>query len=311
MNRYPKATRFLLILLMAFMLFTVFTLPGLADAGNFSGGSDYGGSDYGGSSDWGSSGSDYDWGSSYSDSDYSSSDGDGEFSIFWVIVMVVIVVIALSTARKGKKGKTGSSVRVPVPAAAGREMHLQALKDKDPNFSEQDLLDDICNHYMQMQDAWEKKDWEPMRSIMSDALYNQMARQLQEYIDKKRTNHVDNIMVQSAQIRRYAQDEYNDILTVRLSTRINDYVTDDLTGALISGSKTTDLYMVYDWTLTRSKNVQTKDKKEFTQVQCASCGAPLNVKQTGRCDYCGAIITLSEHDWVLTGIQGISRTSAK
>ena len=70
-----------------------------------------------------------------------------------------------------------------------------------------------------MQNAWQNKDWEPMRAIMTDALYNQMARQLQALIDARQTNFVERIAVLESRIIRYAVEGDNDVLVVRLSTR--------------------------------------------------------------------------------------------
>ena len=42
---------------------------------------------------------------------------------------------------------------------------------------------------------------------------------------------------------------------------------------------------------------------------CPNCGAPLSVRESGRCEYCGTVVTLSEHDWALAAITGVSQRS--
>lgn len=115
---------------------------------------------------------------------------------------------------------------------------LSALQQKDPAFSEQALLEHVRNLYVQMQHAWEQKDWEPMRAFLTDALYSQMARQLDELKEQGLTNHVDRIAVLDAFISRYCQEGDDDVLIVRLSTRICDYTVRDDTGELVRGSRT-------------------------------------------------------------------------
>jgi len=158
-----------------------------------------------------------------------------------------------------------------------------------------------------MQNAWQNKDWESMRAIMTDALYNQMARQLQTLIDAKQTNYVERIAVLESRIIRYAVEGDNDVLVVRLSTRITDYTKDDRTGAIVSGSTTRELFMVYDWKLTRQKDMKTLAQPSVTQISCPNCGAPLDINHSGKCPYCGTVVTLKDHDWALSVIKGVSQ----
>ncbi len=290
----------------------------LADAGNFSGGSDWGGggSSWSGGSDWGSSSSSWDSGSSWSsgstyDSGSSSSDlgtvgalGCLGGNLFTVVIIVIVVIIVL---RYMKSGQNNGGQNVYTAAQEEPGLPLDTLKQKDPDFNEQILLEKVGNQYIQMQNAWQDKKWEPMRAIMTDAMYNQMARQLQALIDAKQTNHIERIAVLETRIVRYAVEGDNDVLVIRISTRITDYTTDDRTGALISGSQTRELFMVYDWKLTRQKDKKTLLQPSVTQISCPNCGAPLNINHTGKCPYCGTVVTLSDHDWALSAIKGISQ----
>jgi hypothetical protein len=181
----------------------------LADAGNFSGDTDWGGggSDWGSSgSDWGSSSSSSDWGSGstyYSDGSSGSSDGLGCLGgNMFAIVMFIIVVIVIIRYSKSGKNTAGSQVYQAAQETPG--LPIETLKQKDPNFNEQAFLEKIGNWYIQMQNAWEAKKWEPMRAIMTDALYTQMERQLQSLVQAGRTNHVERIAVLDSRIVRYA-----------------------------------------------------------------------------------------------------------
>lgn len=301
--------RYLALLILALCCLTIGAYS-LADAGNFSGDTDWGG----GGSDWGSS----DWGSdsssswssgstTYYDDGSSNSSGGCIGSDLFYIVIVIIVIIVISRMRKSKNSG-GSSVYKAAEEEPG--LPLDTLKQKDPNFNEQAFLEKVGNQYVQMQNAWEAKDWEPMRAIMTDSLYNQMQRQLQALVDAKRTNHIERIAVLETRIVRYAVEGDNDVLVVRLSTRICDYTTDDRTGSVVGGSQTRELFMVYDWKMIRQKDKLTLEQPSMTQVSCPNCGAPLEINHSGQCPYCGSVITLSDHDWVLSSIKGISQRSS-
>ena len=285
----------------------------LADAGNFSGDTDWGG----GSSDWGSSSSDWDSGSSsswssgstYDDgtSYYTSDSGCVGDTMFYVVIAIIVISV-IARMRKGKNSGGGKNVYQAAQEEPG--LPLDTLKQKDPNFNEQAFLEKTGNRYVQMQNAWQDKKWEPMRSFMTDSLYNQMLRQLQALIDARRTNHVERIAVLESRIVRYAVEGDNDVLVVRLSTRICDYTTDDSTGKVVGGSPTRELFMVYDWKMIRQKDKKTLDQPSMTQVSCPNCGAPLDINHSGKCPYCDTVVTLSDHDWVLSSIKGISQRSS-
>ncbi len=299
---------------------TLASRSALADAGSFSGGSDWGGSssDWGGGSDWGSSSGGSDWSSSsgsWSNGGYYYDNGTGgsgssSGGISGSTVIMVIVIAVIIAMRMRKSGQSTTAQQMYTASFPGEGLPLSTLKQKDPNFDEQAILQRVANQYVQMQSAWEKKDWEPMRAIMTDALYNQMARQLDELKQKGLTNHVDRIAVLDTFISKYMQEADLDVLVVRIKTRICDYTTKDGTGEIVQGSQTRELFMTYDWKLTRNKDRVTLAESELSSVSCPHCGAPLSVNESGKCDYCGSVVTLSDHDWALTAIKGISQRSA-
>ena len=304
-------------LLLVFLMLLGASSVALADAGSFAGDSDYGGgwdsgSDWGGS-DWG--GSDWDsndWGSD----DYSSGSGPGiPINGFVVVIVVVIIVFSVLKNRNNKNGGNGSSggssgSRPQGGAPTNKPtVDPKELKAKDPNFSEQELLEKVSNAYVQMQNCWQDKKWEPMRPLMTDALYSQFDRQLEALKRNGQTNYVERISVLGARIVSYYQDKVNDNLVVELRTRIVDYTVNDATGAVVSGSKTAEKFMTYEWTLIRSLEHGTKEKDDVTDLHCPNCGAPLDVNHSAKCEYCGQVITVDDYDWVISQIKGISQVT--
>ena len=105
----------------------------------------------------------------------------------------------------------------------------------------------------------------------------------------------------------YYQDEVNDNLVVELRTRIVDYTVKDATGEVVSGSKTAEKFLTYEWTLIRSKDSVTPDKEALKEIHCPNCGAAVHINHSGQCEYCGQVITVNEYDWVISAIRGISQ----
>ena len=290
-----KKKRIRPFLLACLLLAVLLMVPatGLADAGGFAGDSDYGGgSDWGGSGDWGS------------DSDWGSSSGDG--LIFWIIVVAVIYFVIRA---KGKKGGGNGAVN-PGASRTVLPMTIAQLKEMDPNFSEEAMKEKIGNLYIRMQDCWQNKKWEEMRTSMTDALFNQMGSQLAALIRNKQTNYVERIAVLGVDLTGFGQDEKNDIITALVRTRIVDYTVSDETGAVVSGSKTAEKFLTYEWTLVRTKGTKTVKADANETAHCPNCGAPLDLNHTAKCEYCGAIITAAEYDWVISAIKGISQRTS-
>ncbi len=302
------------VLLLALLMMPV---ASLGDAGGFSGDSDWGGgsdwdsgSDWGGSSDWDSS----DWGSSgggvyYYDSGSGGSGGSGG-GIITVIILIVVAIVVLSMLKNARKSNGGGqnhqayASTAPSPALAS---NMAALVNNDPDFSEEAFKADIANVYIQMQNCWQNKDWEPMRAHLTDTLYNQMGRQLDALKSAHRTNFVERISVLSIDIVNVVFTGGNDVIDVILKTRITDYTVDDNTGSVINGDKNAQLYMTYKWTLIRSTGTKTVKNAGVEQLHCQSCGAPIAVNHSAKCEYCGAILTSSRYGWTVSQIQGISQ----
>ncbi len=275
-------------------------LSALADAGSFSGGSDYGS----GSSDFGSSWDDDDSyaGGSYVDGD---SSGGGFFS-FLVVAGIIVFIIITQNKRRRILQQTGVGA---APTGAALLQPMSTFLRLDPDFNEAAFKEKLSNLYVQMQNAWQAKDFEPMRPYFTDALYSQFVRQLDALKQNRRTNYVERIAVLDVTLRGWYKDAVNDKIVASIRTRIVDYTLDDGTGKLVSGSTTIERFMEYEWTLVRSSEQTTETTKEKSSVHCPYCGAPMSINQTARCEYCGSVVTVKNYGWAIAQIKGISQRS--
>lgn len=299
-----KNFKFLTVLIIAIVAFALMSLPFSADLGDYSGSSDYGG-DWGSSSDYGSS---YDY--SY-DSDYDGvSGGPLVFGDFITVILIVVAIIIYIRIKNKKGGNTG-----PVaPGAQGVDRStlkpISSLIAEDPMFTEASFKEKLSNLYVQMQNCCTAKDLEPLRPYLTDNLYAQFNRQIELLKQSNRTNRIERISVLDVELLGYNSDSVNDTVYAQLRTRITDYVVDDRTGAIVSGSNTAEKFMVYEWALIRSKGKKTDNSDESRIVNCPNCGAPVNLNHTARCEYCGTIISSSDFDWTLTSVKGISQRTS-
>ncbi len=256
----------ILVLILALSLcLCLFPVATSADFGDFSGDSDYG-SDWS-SSDWSSDSSSWDSGSSWSSSDsYStSSDGDSDAGFLsTVIVFAVIVLIGIVMSRSKTKNKS-----VPEGATRTAQESMRPMNEYvqlDPKFDATAFGEKLGNLYVQMQNCWQAKNIESVRPYFTDALYQQMDRQLDALRRNGYTNYVERISVLGVNLRGFRQSDGEDHIIAELRTRIVDYTLSDKTGELVKGDKKKEKFLTYEWELTRASGRTTGAAEEMTVV---------------------------------------------
>lgn len=296
-------------LLAAMALITVLScgalVPASADVGNV----DWGGGDIGGGYDYGG-GFDYDYGGG----DYIFIGDGGSFggvSIGTVVVVVVAVLVITYLRSKNGTGTSSTTTAQPMqtvrqsPANSITETEEQAviaqIRANDPDFAAEQFKTYAGDVILRVQEAWESRDWGVIRPYESDKLFALHQRQLQEFIDQKKTNHMDSQYIEKVTLAAFTADGANEVLTVRVDMSLCDYTTDDATGNIVTGVKNMKLVRAYRLEFIRSAGTQTTSGEAVKSHTCPSCGAPLDLNASGRCSYCDCVVTSGQYGWVLNG----------
>lgn len=298
MDRFKK-----FFLILSIILAMVIPTLSIADVGDFeSYDSDWGSSDWDSSdwdsSDWSSSSDDY---YSYGGTSSSDSEGVGVFIAFIIIMAIYILT---------KKGK----VTVPNTPTTARHGYIrdearskkigEKIREKDKFFNDEKFLSWAKTSFIKLQTAWTERDWEAIRPIESESLFEQHSKQLKGYIDRKQINKMDRISVNYAELVSYNTDNEKDTLVVALNSSMNDYIIDEVTEKVVKGDKDRRLTNTYKLTFIRKKGVLTSEGTDkVNTTNCPNCGAPTAITSSGKCEYCGAVITTGDHDWVLNGME--------
>ncbi|MBY0584978.1 TIM44-like domain-containing protein [Murdochiella sp. Marseille-P8839] len=270
------------------------------DWGGDFGGNDYGGYDFGGYDD--------------DDDDYSMNSVDPFFLYFlfrnpWMAL--IIIPLWYFNSRSSRKNRKRQSGKSNPPSSTWvkpkEEVNLDALFERDPNFSKPEFLLRASDVFIALQQAWTAKDWRGIRVFESNSLYDQHARQLQVYIDKGQTNVVEDISILNTVLESYEEDRENSYLSVILEARYRDYVIEDESGRVIKGDKKSRYIMTYRMQFMRSLEAKTEKSSDTKVTQCPNCGASLSISQNGICEYCGAEVTTGANQWVLTALQPLQQ----
>lgn len=313
-----KPLKSLAIIISVFLILFFTAGVGLADVGNFNDYSDGGGWDVGGSWD---SGSDYyggdsidlgSFGGSFLGSAMGSSfgsdygDGGGGGLIFAIIFIVIIAfVVPMLKRRAGGTPSRAQNTRSVIPAN-NTALITDFIQKEDHNFSAEKFLGWVKEVFITLQQAWTQRSWEPIRPFEKEELFRQHEMQLNEYINSGRINIIERININQAYLTQYIRDKEYEYLKVYMQVRMVDYIIDENTKAVLKGDPNKDSYLQYILTFMRKDGVKTDPALSGkSTVSCPHCGAPTKVTSSGKCEYCGYIITTGEFDWVLSDITGV------
>lgn len=285
--------RVLMVISLIFAVFFVNNSISIADFGDtesYDFGSDW---DSGWSSSW-----DNDY--SYSGGGYSSSSGGG--GILLAIIILIIIVIAMKN-----KGNT-IQTQTYKPATYTPNINESDIENKvkatDELFNKEEFVAWAKDLFITLQNAWMTRELETIRTFQTPELFEQSRRQVQGYIDRKQINVIERPYVNSARLLSFEQNGDKDILAVELNTRMIDYIIDENTKAVLKGDKSRNIYSTYKYTFIRKTGVKTKPgMKTVNTTNCPNCGAPTQITSSGKCEYCGSVITTGEYNWVLSSIQ--------
>ena len=185
-----------------------------------------------------------------------------------------------------------------------------AIRRYDENFSLDRFTGWVKEVFITLQEAWTAKDWSRIRPFEKEELFQQHAKQLQQYIDQGRTNHIERIAINQAYPFEYRREAEYEYLKMYLDVRMIDYVSEDATGKVVMGDKDNPYFLRYLLTFMRRNGVKTDAaKSNHSTTACPHCGAPTQITSAGKCEYCGFIITTGEHDWVLSDISAVKSST--
>ena len=285
------------------VLLCIFTLrlPVFADVGDFETYS------YDSDSSWDSSDS-----YTYSSHDYSSSSSSGSGSpVVGLIIIGVIIVIIVLAARSNKNGDGGQGTVTTTNRVVDRSTDVYKNQDEivdkvkaiDPDFSSEVFKSWAGDLFVKLQHAWTERDWSVIRCFESNELFEQHNAQLEKYKENKQINVLEKVSVNWVKFLNFEQSGDKDVLTVVLNSNMIDYIVSEGDRRLIKGDRNIVNVNSYKMVFIRKTGVKTKaGQSTVNTTNCPNCGAPTKITSSGKCEYCGSIVTTGEYDWVLSSL---------
>lgn len=252
---------------------------------------------YDSSSSSSSSSSDSSWSSSSWNDDYGTTyttnygtDYDTFDLIFALIVIIILVAIF------ARKKPTNNSNQI----TNYQDISEEQLHKYLPNASLTEIKDTVYNRFKEIQEAWMEFDYDKLRELCTDELYNSYIAQLDVLKIKNNKNIMKEFNKLTLNITNIKEENNNINISVYLKVSFYDYVVDK-DNNVVRGTDKTKITNNYIMTFVKAKD-------ENSNINhCPNCGAPINSNASQKCEYCDTTIVQSSSEFVLSKKTNINK----
>ena len=265
-------------------------------------------------------------GGEHYDSGNSSSDSGGDASflidiLVWLIFrhptvgipLTIILIVGYFIWKKANDGDTSTRKAIDKAEAEARthvtasavDGWVSALKAKDPNFDLMKFFDRTKREFLELQDAWFKRNLEPVRRYLSDATFQRLVTQakLMELLGVR--DALADPQVLDLQIIGLEQNDAFDTVHIRVTAQVCDDDApanfSDVQAQVLAKKKKPEQFTEV-WSFVRKPGAQTRVEGDVSQGKCPNCGAEFSGGAANTCEFCGAIVNSGHYDWVLAEI---------
>lgn len=262
--------------------------------GSWDSGSDWGGSSWDNDYDY-----DYDYDNDYSSggsSGRSSGDIDSAIAVLLVFGIAIVIMIAFTVSMAKMMSRTFGSVAKTVQHYSNKydKLTIEEANTVIPNFDIEEFNFTAYQIFYDVQMAWMNFDYDKLKELLTDELYNNYVMQLDALKLKNHKNTMKGFELIESYIFSLKEENDRYIAEVCLNVRFIDYVENIKTGMILRGTPNRKLNNVYKLTFIRTK-------EETNNInQCPQCGAPVEGNSTGVCEYCNSKLINDNYNWVMS-----------
>lgn len=131
------------------------------------------------------------------------------------------------------------------------EVGLDHIRRMDPSFDPSRFNDAAMDSFFKIQGAWMNRDLAPVSGLLSEEMAQVFQADLDQLLRDKQVNKLENIAVRKVEIVEASQELGHDYITVSIYANLLDFTIDEMTGAVLSGSKEDPVKFQEYWTFTR------------------------------------------------------------
>lgn len=187
---------------------------------------------------------------------------------------------------------------------------LSNLQATDEYFDEDRFLIFVKNVFIKLQKVWSNQDIAGIESLEKGELFQEHLQKIEQFKKENQKNVIDEITVHSVNIHSYEIKDGIEKITVLLNASMINYVIDEATSKVLEGLTDLKANITYEMIFERKKGIKTekdldrqKRNFELKEETCPTCGAKLDPKLYGWCEYCMGLSKKSDTTWVLSFIE--------
>lgn len=222
------------------------------------------------------------------DSSRSSGGDDSGLPILFVAMLFILFMVSLNNISH-KHGRDSSS-----KFNNYKYIDISKIMNVDPNFNIYEFKNKVFSIYRDIQTAWMDFDYNTIRILTTDEIYNMYITQLETLKLKKQKNIMKDISLEEVKIINVNKN--SNIITIDAYLRVKcyDYVIKESTGETVRGNNKNKIIIEYVLTFVKSS---VNDKKE---EKCPNCGAQVEIVASNTCPYCKSVLVKDASDYVMS-----------
>lgn len=178
-------------------------------------------------------------------------------------------------------------------------MTIEELEFEDKNFNSSMFLSKVNNIFVKLMSSVILDKLDEVDHFISDDVYNQYKEKINRLNEESKRQMYGELNVKNSKIHSITKEQNQYKIEVYLEARYLDYVIDLKTGKTIKGNEEKRVEVNYLLEFVRNILV---DEQGIAR-KCPHCGSPIDVNNSGKCEYCGGIYNQEDYDYILNKIE--------
>lgn len=227
-------------------------------------------------------------------------------SIICVMVLVIGILLFKLTRTGGygvsEDDRSKSAIKAMIPDRT--EQITRIIRQRDVEFSEVKFKAFAEYVYVTLWEEVYHQNIDHIRMFLHDNFYEFIKKDMDERANAHLVRVLEDNNVSDVYLTAYGRDDRFERVSVCLYAICVFYEKDERTGEMVKGNPKIKGGAGYILDFVRNKDVRTRQENgELKSRNCPNCGAP--VENTGKCGYCGSVLTTGAYSWVLTSIRPV------
>ena len=168
-----------------------------------------------------------------------------------------------------------------------------------PDFNMEEFQFKAYQIFYDTQIAWMNFDYDKLKTLLTDELYNTYLMDLEALKIKNQQNIMKGFELVESKLINLKEENDTFVATVILEVKFYDYIEDINSHKVLRGNHSRKFDNTYIITLKKSKDTKLEN--------CPSCGAPIEQDGVVECKYCKAKIVNNEDDFIIAKKEKISQ----